>query len=156
MKRKFVTGVLILVVGLLVAGWLVHMQSRKYWEATLQGPFYGREYYGELVGEPTSCIDLFGGRKLCIYHGVYCGDPVLTLQDASGSNLWARLLIPETSAPDGTVRRGRVNHVKLRGVHSDNAGLKVFISCDWDWGGNEAGIIYINPDYSFQNFALGW
>ena len=52
--------------------------------------------------------------------------------------------------------RGRITTMTLNEVKTVKDGFKVMLSCDWTGGGKERGIIYLNPDYTFRSFALGW
>jgi len=44
----------------------------------------------------------------------------------------------------------------LNEIKTGKDGYKVMLSCDWIGGGKEGGIIYLNTNYTFRSFSLGW
>lgn len=49
-----------------------------------------------------------------------------------------------------------MRELRLQGLERRNTNYVVFISCDWDWGGREGGMIELDNDYGFKSFSLSW
>lgn len=149
--------IILLLLGAAVASWFaIKAFAFNQWEATLVGPFYGSNYVGQLEGLPVSLLNLQNGIILQIYRVPNCNDPILNLRSALGSNIWSRLLIPEDVASDYSKRHGQIMDIKLIRIYQHKAGYKVYMTCNWNWGGKEAGLIYLDHNFSFQSFSLGW
>jgi hypothetical protein len=154
MKKVLVA---LLVLGAIILGWFAFKQfAFARWEATLVGPFYGSNYVGRVENAPVSTLNLPSGGSLEINRTKDFDAPLLVLRSASGSNVWSRLLIPEDIASDGSKRRGQIKEIKLQWIRYDRSGFKVYVLCDWNWGGQEAGLVYLKPDLTFEHFSLGW
>jgi len=131
--------------------------ASQHWERTLAGPFLGTNYTGEIAGEPISSLKLSDQATLQVFRVSASDNPVLCLRnELSHSNTWCRLLVPEQVKSNGTLQRGKIHNISLQSCISTESGYKVRVLCDWVWGGQEGGLIYLSSDYSFTGFALGW
>jgi hypothetical protein len=124
------------------------------WERFLI-PFQGEPFVGEIQGSPASSLQLTDGYSLHLFkQGT--NDPVLVMRSPTGSNLWQQALTPENTGSDGSKRRGLIHDLDFKFVKRYADGQKIYVSCDWYWGGKESGIIYIGLDHTFKSFALSW
>jgi hypothetical protein len=124
------------------------------WERFLI-PFQGEPFVGEIQGSPASSLQLADGYSLSLFRQG-TNHPVLVMRSPTGSNLWKQALIPQNAASDGSIRRGLIHDMDLKFAKHYRDGQKIFVSCDWYWGGQEGGIIYIGPDQTYKSFALSW
>ncbi|NOS72514.1 MAG: hypothetical protein HOP33_21655 [Verrucomicrobia bacterium] len=129
-------------------------RQENHWERTLVGPFQGEPYDGELSTPAVSSLPLPLNFVLDVHHESAINDPIIRLREVKGTAVWSRVLIPRL---EGQLQpRGRITKLKLNEVKAAKDGFKVMVSCDWTGGGKEGGIIYLNTNYSFRSFALGW
>ena len=129
-------------------------RQESHWERTLIGPFQGEPYDRELSTPAVSSLPLPLNLVLDVHKEGATNDPIIRLREAKGTSVWARVLIPRLEGQEQP--RGRITKLKLNEVKSSKDGFKVMVSCDWTGGGNERGIIYLNTNYAFRRFALGW
>ena len=127
------------------------------WEKYLTGPFHGSEYKGALSGDVIGSLPIpEHSAVLELFRAQNSPDPVLRLRTSAGTNDWQQLLIPTALNKDGTLRRGQIKEMKLDTYQQTTEGIKVYISCDWDWGGKEPGVLYLGKNLALQAFRLGW
>jgi hypothetical protein len=69
---------------------------------------------------------------------------------------WSRLFIPEKKRQDGTVDHAALHELRLQSWQKRSTGSVVFVTCIWDWGGREGGLIELGADYGFKSFSLSW
>lgn len=124
------------------------------WERTLLGPFKGESFDGQLATHPVSSIQVPPSFVLDVHWEQATKHPILRLREAGGASMWSQVLVPRFEGEEEP--RGRITTLTLREVKPVNDGFRVMFSCFWIGGGNENGIIYLNKDYTFRNFALGW
>jgi hypothetical protein len=150
------TSITILISGTLLV--LACVAARRFqqraWERFLIS-FRGEPFVGELEGSPASSLQLSDGHSVLIYERG-TNHPILVMRSPTQSNLWKQALVPENVVADGSVRRGVIHDIDFKFAQPYRGGVKVFVSCDWFWGGHEAGIIYIGPRHVFEGFALSW
>jgi hypothetical protein len=128
--------------------------GERYWERTLSGPFTGDPYEGRISTPPSNSLALSKSSVLDVHWEPGISNPIIRLRNADGTFAWARLLAPRF---EGQHREDvRISELTLRNVKPSEDGFKVRVSCDWNAGGKEGGIIYLNKDYTFRSFALGW
>jgi hypothetical protein len=154
-KRRILT--LLFVSLALWIGWASwNLATYDFWEATLIGPFQGTVYQGELPPKPTSVLDLSRGAQLELYEIPGASVPVLALRRDAKIE-WRQFLLPERRSPDGKVTTAAIRDARFRHrVASFSRGTKVKFTCDWDWGGPEAGLIYLKPDQTLDHFGISW
>jgi len=128
--------------------------QEAYWEKTLAGPFPGEPIQGEAKDRSASSLQLTPTLLLTVHTNESTNGPVLRLGQAGRSSEWARLLVPRKQGENEP--RGRINELTLKTVKTNSNGFKIFLTCDWTGGGKEGGLVYLNKDYSFRSFALGW
>lgn len=124
------------------------------WEKMLMGPFYGQPYTNQPSGSVHTALLLRTNLVLNVYweHGLE--HPVLALSQPHGTSKWARVLIPQYEGR--ATPEGRITTMYLQRIKSTKTGHKVYFSCYWIGGGQEAGVINLKKDYSFSHFALSW
>lgn len=129
-----------------------HQES--YWERTLAGPFPGEPYSGELSTLAASSLQLTPQLVLETHWVGATNDPILCLRQAKGTSLWARVLVPRFEGQPQP--HGRITDLKLKSAKAAEGGFKVLLDCNWTAGGKERGLIYLDTNYFFRSFALGW
>ncbi len=129
------------------------------WDGTLMGPYIGVTYEEEVVGEPVSSLNL-KDAGLAIYEIEEKDNPVLIIRSKEGDLLSQTLLLPEKEYEDGEVLKAFLKDLRLhrRQYFSQHAGdgITVLITCNWEWGGKEAGLLCLNNDFSFKEMWLSW
>jgi hypothetical protein len=142
--------------GLVVAFLAFKSRGRQYWERTLQGPFIGVAYAGSVTSSPASILRIPSGGQLEVHESETRTNPVVLLRSPRGAVQWSRLFLPEKKRPDGTDEYAGLRELRLRSFEQRSTGAVVFVTCDWDGGGKEGGLIELDPDYGFRNFSLSW
>ena len=151
MKRFFPHA---LMLALVCGALLPACRQESHWERTLIGPFQGEPYTGEPSTPSVNSLSISPGFVLDVHLEGATNDPIIRLREAKGTSVWTRVLIPRLEGQDQP--RGRITQLTLNEVKTAKDGFKVMLSCDWTGGGKEGGIIYLNTNYSFRSFALGW
>jgi hypothetical protein len=120
------------------------------WEKALMGPYRGTEVANSEIPQvvPSKLPISETGKTLLLYEDPKRAGPILALQARDGEVIWAQMLI--TSDATNTLR-----NVHLISVRKTRSGYKLRISCHWGMG-DEAGIVYLGQDLSFQHFSLSW
>jgi hypothetical protein len=150
-----ILGVLLLGLSLLVICALSFLNyCNSVWECHLGGPYHGVPYEGPFENEALSHVLLPSGGDLQIHHAVGTNALVLSRHLPDGTRVWARLIVAQKVYHDGFIQVIDIRVVKLRAVKQYKSGFKVEFSGTWAPGGDENGIIYVAPDYSFVSFAL--
>ena len=129
-------------------------RQESHWERTLVGPFQGEPYKGEPLTPAVSSIPLSSKFVLYVHWEGATDNPIICLRESKGTSVWARVLIPRLEGQEQP--QGRITQLTLNDVKTAKDGFKVKLSCDWTGGGKEGGIIYLNTNYTFRNFALSW
>ncbi len=129
-------------------------RQESYWERTLAGPFQGEPFNGQLATQPASSVQVPPKFVLDVHWEGATNHPIIRLREAQGTSVWTRVLVPRLEGQEQP--RGRITTLTLNEVKTANDGFKVMLSCDWTGGGKEGGIIYLNTNYTFRSFALGW
>jgi hypothetical protein len=140
--------------GAVLLIWLCGCHRESQWEKSLLGPFYGDAFSGQLISQSASSVTLPKNLVLDVHWETITNAPIICLREQSGTCIWARVLIPRFGGQQEP--RGRITALTLNNVKAVNDGFKVMLSCDWTGGGKEGGIIYLNTNYTFRSFALGW
>jgi len=148
-----VTGTLIAVFGSL---WGLRSCQREGWERMLYGPYEGVAFTDDLTNSPASVLTIASHGRLEIYELPSETAPVLAPRSEDGTIQWSRMLVPQRRLDDGRTERAAVRELRLHRVERDRDGYEVFITCDWDWGGREGGLIDLDGDYGFKSFRLSW
>jgi len=120
------------------------------------GPYAGGAYAPPIQTQPVSVLVVLGIGQLEVHEPPAEIVPVLALRASDGTVRWAQLLRPGRRNEDGSVSTAFIRDVRLRRIQRTSGGYRVRLSCFWEWGGHEGGLIYLNPDYTFRDFALGW
>ena len=128
--------------------------GERYWERTLSGPFSGEPYVGRIATAPSNSLALSKNYVLDVHWEPGISNPIVRLRNADGMFPWAHVLAPHFE--EQKTPQVRISELTLREVKTSTDGFKVMVSCDWNAGGKEGGIIYLNKDYTFRSFALGW
>lgn len=140
-----------------VGGFLaVRSCQREGWEAALTGPYRGSSFVGDITNTPVSTLPVPSRGRLEVYELPSRTAPVLVLRSEAGDIQWSRLLAPERRGRDGEIERAAVRQFRLHRLERDGAGYEVFVTCDWEWGGHEGGLIDLDSDYGFKSFRLSW
>ena len=145
---------LISVVGASLIG--LRSCQRTGWERTLLGSFPGFEYTGNITNMPVSTLHIPSHGRLEVYELESQLGPLLVHRAETGAVRWSRLLVAERRFENGRVEYQWVRELRLEGIERNNGGYKVRITCDWDWGGREGGLIDLESDYDFKGFRLSW
>jgi len=143
---------------IVLAGGLLtlHMIARSFWERMLWGPFTGVPYVGSIEGEPTSVLSLSSRGRIEAHSLSSLTNPVVVFRSSDGAIAWSRLLRPERKLDDGTFEYAGMRNLRLRSWDRRRGGSVVFVTCDWDWGGKEGGLIELDDDFAFRSFSLSW
>lgn len=136
--------------------WGFRSCSHAFWERTLDGPFTGTTFTGSITTTPSSVLAIPSHGQLEVHELQPLTNPVVVFRSASGAVQWSRVFVPEKKWPDGTVGHAGMRELRLQGLERRNTNYVVFISCDWDWGGREGGMIELDNDYGFKSFSLSW
>jgi len=134
----------------LVAPW------RGHWERTLYGPFAGAAYSGSITTAPASVLAVPSRGQLEVHEVQGYTNPVVLLRSPTGDIQWSRLFMPEKKRQDGTLHHAGLRELRLRNLEHRGTGSVVFVTCDWDWGGKEGGLIELDTNYKFKSFSLSW
>lgn len=130
--------------------------QRQFWEHTLDGPFTGVPYGDSITTAPTSVLVIPARGQLEVHEVSAHTNPVVLLRLPSGDIQWSRLFLPEKKRQDGTVGRAALRELRFQSWERRSTGSVVFVTCDWDWGGKEGGLIELDTDYGFRSFRLSW
>ena len=130
--------------------------GRKLWERTLDGPFIGRVYSESITGSPASVLIIPSRGQLEVYELKSYTNPVVLLRSPDGNIKWSRLFMPGKKFADGTIGYAGLRELRLLSLETRSTGSVVYVSCDWDWGGKENGLIDLDSDYGFKSFGLSW
>lgn len=130
--------------------------GRQFWEHTLDGPFAGTSYSGSITGAPASVLAIPSRGRLEVHELQSYTNPVVLLRSPSGDIQWSRLFIPEKKRQDGTIDHAALRELRLQSWERRGTGSVVFVTCVWDWGGREGGLIELDTDYGFKSFSLSW
>lgn len=155
MKKPLWT-LLFVSVAIIAAFLLLRSASQRFWERTLDGPFTGMPYSGSITTAPASVLAIPSRGQLEVHELQSYTNPVVLLRSASGDIRWSRLFMPERKRQDVTVEHAGLRELRLRSWERCSTGSVVFVSCDWDWGGREGGLIEFDADYGFKSFSLSW
>lgn len=134
----------------------LHSCQRAGWERSLMGPYSGREYTGELTNEPVSIISIPLHGRLEVYEPASENAPVLAMRSEAGAIQWSRLLLPERKTGNGQVQQAWVRSLRLEKLDQNRNGCEVLLTCDWEWGGKERGLIDLDSHFEFKSFRLSW
>jgi hypothetical protein len=149
--------ILIPCLACLIAGLIVLRScGRQYWERTLRGPFTGVAYTESITGSPVSVLAVSSHGQLEVHESQTRTNPVVLLRSPKGDVQWSRLFVPQWTRQDGSVEEAGLRELRLRSWERRSTGWVVFVSCDWDWGGREGGLIELDTDYGFRSFSLSW
>lgn len=119
------------------------------------GPYEGAPFFASVSTQPASVLPVNNVGQLEVHELPDQNVPVLLLRAFDGTIRWARLLQPERRNEDGSVVTAQVRELRLHSIKPDSAGHRVRLHCNWEWGGLEGGLIFLNPDFTFRAFALG-
>jgi hypothetical protein len=147
---KVLNCALMVVLGMLI---LQACGQPNYWEKTLAGPFTGSPYASDLSSPSDSSLKLGSSYFLETHWESTNTDPIVCLRPQQGKCVWARaLVVPQPN--DGRV--SRITQLTLKSCQKADDGFKVLFLCDWTGGGKERGLIYLDKNYAFREFKLGW
>ena len=155
MKRKI--KIPLLCFAILGAGlWGLHSFALLMWEATLRGPFTGVTYAGIITSTPSSVLSVPPHGQLEVHELPGNTNPVVMLRSPNGKVEWARLFLPEKKWDDGKVQTFWLRELRLEKMEQRSTNAVVWISCDWEYGGKEGGLIFLDPEFGFDHFKLSW
>lgn len=142
--------------ALIVCMLVLHACGRQEsgWEKALMGPFRGEPFNEELIAKPESSLQLPTNKSMEVHWQSRTSDPIIRLCDENGMPIWARVLVPRLEGQNEP--RGRITQMTLNEIKASTGGFKIKLSCDWTGGGKEGGMIYLDTNYAFRSFALGW
>lgn len=155
MKR---VSIVILCLGGVLVGGIAGLRScqREGWERMLYGPYAGFAFAGQITNQPVSILPIRSRGQLEVYEPAGEIAPVVVLRSKTGVVEWSRLLLPEQGFEGGQLKRAAVRDLRLKRLERDRNGHEVLFSCDWDWGGKEAGLIDLDNQYRFKTFRISW
>lgn len=130
--------------------------QRAGYERLMFGPYYGKLFVGEPAGPVISSLKLTQDHLLTIYSHPGETNPVLCLQTSDSKISWCRILVPVQTNNAGGVDEYHISEISLTSTRRFKTGHAVSLSCNWNRGGREGGVIYLSPDYDFQSFKLSW
>ena len=154
--KKAIWIILLSLAALVVAFLWLRSTARQYWEATLDGPFTGLSYTGSVTTVPTSVLVIPLRGQLEVHELQSCTNPVVVLRSASGDIQWSRLFLPEKQWQDGTIHHASLRELRLQNWEQRGTGSVVFVTCNWDWGGREGGLIELDAEGGFKSFSVSW
>jgi hypothetical protein len=135
--------------------WGLRSCGRRYWESTLNGPFSGAPFVGSITTAPVSVLEISAQGRLEVHELSPPTNPVVVFRAPSGAIRWSRLFVPDRK-PDGPIEYVGLRDLRLHRWERRSIGSEVVISCDWDCGGKEGGLIDLDDDYGFKSFRLSW
>lgn len=130
--------------------------GQRLWEEALHGPFPGEIYDGAVPAAPVSVLALGSHGQLEVHELPQASHPVLLLRSSQGAIQWARVLAPEMKQNDGSIDQPAVRDLRLMKWRKRGGEPVIWITCDWEWGGKEGGLIYLDAGYGFKAFSLSW
>ena len=155
MRRAWkVIAVLVVATVLTIFG--VQRCGSSFWEATLWGPYTGTAHTQPIRTQPASILPVSGVGQLEVHEVTGETVPVLAMRGSDRRIVWAQLLRPERRDKEGVITTAFIRDLRLRKIQPDPNGYRVRLTCFWEWGGREGGLIFLNPDHSFRAFALSW
>jgi len=154
--KKPLRILLLVSVTILAAFLVLRSVGQRLWELKLWGPYTGVLYDGSITTSPTSVLTIPSHGQLEVHELSSHTNPVVLLRSETGDIQWARLFIPEKKRQDGTIEHAGLRELRLLSWEPRSTGSVVFLSCDWDWGGKEGGVIELDADYGFKSFSLSW
>ena len=57
---------------------------------------------------------------------------------------------------DGKVKTSWLRDLRLEKLQRRSTNSVVWITCDWERGGKEGGLIYLDTELGFKYFRLSW
>lgn len=126
------------------------------WKSTLRGPYEGRVFSGEVIGPPTSKLSVDSEGAFEVYQVSGQIAPVLVWRVSTGHVQWKRLLLPTKVKEDGSSEEAGLRDLVLHRLIEKEAGYELEITCDWDWGGRERGLVDLDHDLLFRGLRLSW
>lgn len=135
---------------------VLHSIRQRLWERSLDGPFIGIPYTGSVTTAPTSVLRIPSHGQLEVHQLESYPNPIVLLRSSTGDIQWSRLFVPEKKQQEGTIKRAGLRDLRLLSWERRSAGAVVFVSCDWDWGGKEGGLIQFDTEFRFKDFSLSW
>lgn len=130
--------------------------QRQVWERTLYGPYTGAAYSGSITTAPVSVLAIPARGQLEVHEIPAYTNSLVLLRSPAGAIQWSRLLVPEKRQTDGTMYRASLRELRLHNWERRGTVSVVFITCVWDWGGREGGLIELDKDYEFRSFKVSW
>ena len=120
------------------------------------GPYTGMQFTNEITNTPVSFLAIPSSGQLEVYEPANEIAPVIVMRSKDGVLQWSRLLLPEQRFEDGQVKQAAVRDLRLKRLERDRDCYEVLFSCDWDWGGKEAGLLDLDNEYRFKSFRISW
>jgi len=148
--------VIFLLAGFSIAYRLV-IRALQYKEGNMRGPYYGTPCITNRFDPKADSIRLGQKHILELHQADTNENPNLILRDIeTGGVKWCQTLAPIQSHDDGTSKAYRIYWMKFRRIVKEDSLTIIHVYCDWENGGKEAGIIYLDKQGSFQHFKLDW
>ncbi len=154
--KKSLWILLLVSVAILAAFLVLRSVGQRLWELKLWGPYTGVLYNGSITTSPTSVLTIPSHGQLEVHELQSHTNPVVLLRSESGDIQWSRLFLPEKKLQDGTIEHAGLRELRLLRWEPRSPDSVVFVSCNWDWGGKERGLIELDADYEFKSFSLSW
>ena len=142
------------IAAIILVAFLASCGRESYWERTLVGPFQCEPFSGQITNKPVSSLPLSPQYVLDVHLEGTTNVPILRLRQTNGTDVWARLLVAQLKGQ--AEPRGRITQMTLNEVKTARDGFKVKFVCDWTGGGKEGGLVYLDANYGFRNFAMSW
>lgn len=151
-RKKILIGLAVLALGLLA----LRTCALQFWEGTLWGPYSGAPVGEPVSTQPVSKLALPGGGWLEVHEKPGAENPILLMRRSDGSVRWARWFRPERKDKEGRASHAWVRDLRLHTHERRGGGHVVRLTCDWEWGGIEGGLLHLDADYEFVSFSLSW
>ncbi len=136
---------------LIIAAIAVVNELGWHWGALAQqGPFLGEAYAGNISGKASSRMILADQVVLRVYE-LEPGSASLLCLDAPGKSWIIRMIAHYPDDPDQSYS---IRKVDLVAVRQSESGYKVLYSADWDFSGEESGMIFLTDTFDLKHFTL--
>ena len=125
----------------------------------LWGPYVGETYTGELQLLPVSSLEL-PGVNLEVHQVPGLENAILVCRSVSGHILSQTALIPTRTDENSQTIPPSISEMELVSVYHPirltNETVCVYVHCDWEWGGREGGLLFLDENFNFKELWLSW
>ena len=120
------------------------------------GPYFGQQYNNTLITEAVFSLELPSKMSAEVYYEADQDYPIFVIRSSADKIQSKILLIPKRTNVDERVDAKWIGALKKGKVYPASDGHVISFGCNWEYGGKEAGYIYLNNDHSFKEMWIGY